>query len=1037
MTIAAEPDWRAEFGIEERRSPSFFSSKADLDSSVPQAHMVRRAFDLLELDGVLCSDHSPLIYFKKVGRFDAATVARLHRKFWNHGGAPILVLISRDQVQIYSGMSRPVVPSANDAALPSLVETLDRVSETLQTFLASVESGEFFRQQSRSFDPKQRVDRDLLDNLKDTREKLDEINDAALPPQVLDALLCRLVFTCYLFDRGVIGKSYLRSIGMDAAAHLSDVLGIRPLRQAKTELYRLFARLGKDFNGDLFSDDLEAEAASIQDGHVAILNDFFRGTVVRSGQGRFWRYDFGVIPIESISAIYERFLKAADEEAGAFYTPRFLAEIVLDTALEGMPTLLRQRYLDPACGSGIFLVGLFVRMAEEWKQANPSARNDRKVKELMRLMRESLFGVDVNPTACRITAFSLYLAYLDQLAPRDIQELQEKGAALPRLVVDPKRRDSAPGDGNIWCGDFFAEGGPYPRDVALVVGNPPWSSKADKDTPAGKWCSANGKPLPDKQMAAAFVWKAVEHVSSSGRICLVLPHGVLFHFSPTCKAYQRAWTSQHTLERVLNLADLRWFLFEKAVHPAIVVTYRPARPEDKRHPIDYWAPKTDWAMTQAEVINVTPGDRSTVHLDDLLCDLAGPDAPQTWKQRFWATPRDLRLLDRLMLYPRLRDHVRNPKQKSSTKPWLMAVGFQPLGVNDDPDKAETIRLPSRLFIPATSDRLDLFLLASDCTQLSDAAATVRSGSNKDTEVFRSPHVLLSKGFTNACYADFDVSFQDALRGIRGPAEHRDLMVFLAAYLRTPLAKYFLFHTSSDWGMARPQVHVEEVLRLPMPLPDQQPDRRRSWQIVKEIVSRVDSAAHRAGGDFVDRTGIVLEVSQAIEPLVYEYFDVLPLEKLLIDDWFDIIRPSIQPRRNRLPVPTVAPSSPGQRDAYRDRVCDMLNGWAKKGGYRVSGSTHASDSLGIGMVVLKKSNGPSPAKPQPEDDGDVLKALDRLRKVVAGSPGAIDPARGLMVFDRDQLYVVKPISQRHWTQTAALNDADEIAGTLLMHMQREG
>ena len=38
----------------------------------------------------------------------------------------------------------------------------------------------------------------------------------------------------------------------------------------------------------------------------------------------------------------------------------------------------------------------------------------------------------------------------------------------------------------------------------------------------------------------------------------------------------------------------------------------------------------------------------------------------------------------------------------------------------------------------------------------------------------------------------------------------------------------------------------------------------------------------------------------------------------------------------------------------------------------------------------------------------------------------------MVFDQDSLYVVKPIGQRYWSQTAALNDADEIAGTILMH-----
>jgi type I restriction-modification system DNA methylase subunit len=101
------------------------------------------------------------------------------------------------------------------------------------------------------------------------------------------------------------------------------------------------------------------------------------------------------------------------------------------------PSLLGRRCLDPACGSGIFLVGLFNRMAEEWKQANTEARNDRRARELRKVLC-SLYGVDINPTACRITAFSLYLAYLDQLSPRDIQELQQKGHKLPRLVHYPE-----------------------------------------------------------------------------------------------------------------------------------------------------------------------------------------------------------------------------------------------------------------------------------------------------------------------------------------------------------------------------------------------------------------------------------------------------------------------------------------------------------------------------------------------------------------------------------------------------------------------
>jgi hypothetical protein len=35
-----------------------------------------------------------------------------------------------------------------------------------------------------------------------------------------------------------------------------------------------------------------------------------------------------------------------------------------------------------------------------------------------------------------------------------------------------------------------------------------------------------------------------------------------------------------------------------------------------------------------------------------------------------------------------------------------------------------------------------------------------------------------------------------------------------------------------------------------------------------------------------------------------------------------------------------------------------------------------------------------------------------------------------VFDKNLLYITKPLGQRFWTNTAALNDADEVAATIL-------
>ncbi|MEB3017372.1 hypothetical protein VJJ50_10900, partial [Capnocytophaga ochracea] len=68
--------------------------------------------------------------------------------------------------------------------------------------------------------------------------------------------------------------------------------------------------------------------------HMAILARFRSGReeIAQAGQQRFWGYDFRYIPIELISAVYDRFLGEREEERrakGAYYTPMFLADTVV------------------------------------------------------------------------------------------------------------------------------------------------------------------------------------------------------------------------------------------------------------------------------------------------------------------------------------------------------------------------------------------------------------------------------------------------------------------------------------------------------------------------------------------------------------------------------------------------------------------------------------------------------------------------------------------------------------------------------------
>ncbi len=1033
MSTASAASWQREFGVENGAYPGFVASKDELAREGRYAHGLEQAFELLELDGMFCSEQTPLVYFKEVDEIGLDEALGMHRRFWNHGTAPILVLVSPERVHVYSGMSRPEPPEGSVGRARCLVDTLERAADKLERFLVAVESGAYFREHEASFDADSRVDRDLLDNLSNAREVLREDVEGEEAKDRLDALLCRLVFACYLFDREVIDDRYLTDLGIEDCAHLRDVLGIRPLGSAKAALYRLFRRLGKDFNGDLFSDDLEEEERHVRETDVLTLYEFFHGTDVRTHQGRFWPYDFGYIPVETISAIYERFLEGDGKREGAFYTARFLAEIVLNTALEGERELIGKKFLDPACGSGIFLVGFFNRLAWEWTQSHPQAPNERRAEALIGLLQDSVYGVEKSRVACRIAAFSLYLAYLDQLSPRDIQGLQRNGPDLPRLVGEPGQGARGPDvrRGNIVCADFFAVDSSSFENFDFVVGNPPWE-RVGKNALAAKWCANGAKVMPGWQIATAFVWKAVEHAQENAPICFVLPHGTLFNHGNMALEFQRAWFKEHRVERILNLTDLRFFLFRDAIHPAIVVRYRNCAPDREKGVVEYWAPKVSWATTKAEVVSVGPADRTTLAVTDVISDLETLDAPQVWNRHFWATGRDQRLLDRLKMLPRLRDHVRHPRENDGSKRWVVAEGFQPLGDNDDASRAKRLELPSRRFINARSEAIDLFLRPDDCTLLPSSVFMARR--SPDTAIFLAPHVLVTQGFKRIAFSDFDVSFRHAVRGIHGPDTDRELLIFLACYLRSKLARYFTFHTSSNWGVYRPKVHVDELLRVPFPLPEQLDDSRQGTRIVEEVREIVEASYEEAEKSFLSRENTIEAANERIEPLVNAYFGIHPSDEMLIADTIGVVAPSAQPRPEQRSAVSLVTGTAAEAASYAERLCATLNQWAAPSGNEVRGSCTISGSLGVGVAILQKAR-LDEGKGSLRVGQDLVRVLRRIRDALAVDGGSLSALREVMVFEGDKLYLLKPAARIHWTATAALNDADALATTLLFSKTR--
>ncbi|MBL9104290.1 MAG: N-6 DNA methylase [Myxococcales bacterium] len=1017
--------WRHEFGLDATRPPQFFADPLELHAPAvlpAQAHVVRRAFDELALDGVLCRDSAPLIYFREVERITPGEAAAIHRLFWNQGVAPILVLIDPEQVHVYSGLARP---GATADAPSGFVERMARVPEQLRAFLSAALSGDYFRRHRPAFDPHHRVDRTLLRHIEAARDRLAAVAAAKVQPHTLDALLCRLVFTSYLFDRKVIDAGYLADAGIEGAAHLRDILGRRRRTAAKSDLYALFAQLGQDFNGDLFSADLEAEARQIRAEHIDIVRDFFHGIDPDSGQQAFWPYEFGIIPIETISAIYEHFLKAAGErekrESGAFYTPRFLAEAVLDLALADAPSLLGKRFLDPSCGSGIFLVGLFNRLAEERARSHPGESYDRRLAGLTAILRDNLRGVDRNRSACLIAAFSLYLAFLDQLAPPDIRRVLKRVRVLPRLVAEGDE------DATIRCADLYAVDPARHGGADFIIGNPPWAQARGDNEAAFQWCRARGLPCPSKQMAAAFVWRAPEFLAPGGKITFILPHSLLFNHTPPAIEFQRRLFTSHAVELVLNLCDYQRFLFDDAEAPAVVTRYRDAAP-GPRHRVHYWTPKADWAVTQAEILSILPADRVRLPQGDVVRDLAGADAPLVWKAHYWTTPRDVRLLDRLLLYPRLRD-ILGRRGDRSKKRWIVAEGYEPYGKQDAEAGADkrVLRLPHTACIEATHD-LDLFLLRGDVDVHASLQLDLRR-SISDVAIFQRPLVLVTEGFNKVAFTDIDVAYRHGIRGIHGPEDDAALLAFLTVYLRSDLARYFLFHTSASWGVSRTRVDIDDLFRLPFPFPEHTHDPARAAEIVAEVHAILRDAMKRAATAVLGRPGIVESAELRARELVHAYFDVNPSEQALIADTSDVVIPSARPTRRSQQIKTIEPATDAQRAQYVGALCSTLHRWSNPD-VQLRGDSIVDSKAGVAVVALEKSRAGEPARPPLAVPPNLPALLHRLRRSGAADVGAVELVRGTIVFDGPTLYIGKPLARRFWTRTAALNDADQIAAILL-------
>ena len=1036
--------------------------------------VIERAWHEMKLNGVLCLDSRPVLYLKEYARpFSFRERIFLQKLFWNQGVANVLVLADPTSVYIYSGLAKPPGDHPDEETEENaLVEKLVQVDYVQriqsQSLYHDLATGHYYEVKREHFDPDQSVDSWLLDNLRALRNALIE-GDEKLLTKDAHAFIGRVLFLCYLLDRGIVsvGKP---DRGRTGTMLLAELLEGRSHGSRIKFLYdELFDDLKDRFNGNMFDQDLDVERDLIRPPHLDNLILFLGGHNVESGQRSlgFWPYDFKMIPVETISAIYQDFLatedRARQRERGAFYTPRFLAEMVVDMAIRDEPDAYDWSFLDAACGSGIFLVILFNRLANHWIHTQAGRPHyATKAKALQKILARQIRGVDFEETACRIACFSLYLAYLDFFDRPDIQKYMEKtGQPLPKLL-DYEGEPNHPGADIpvIHKADFLAKETLSGETFDCIISNPPWEGRQSK------------------QLAQKFMQVALRFLRSGGTGCLLLPTKILQNQTDT---FQAEWLVRVTLERVLQLADYRHLLFQNAKTPAFIARFKKTPPQPAQHMVEFAAPKFNRDGLRQGIVTVNPSARTWIPLADILAATQSKAAPVVWKRRLWGTPRDQKLLDLLETLPSLREHVDvlselRIHRLERTKRWIAGHGIKPwpqkktTSESDRPLKAIIWPL-DMLFVETRPWNSDLLLLPGDTLPFEERLRKKRYRtdvlySQPPSNLFLHPMVLVSKGFGKVGYCDFDVLFQDSLRSIVGPPEDADLLMFLAAYLRSNLARYFLFHTSANWGSERDQIHLFELLRAPFPLPGNElilPDAERIVnQVAQKIgklrkkledtLSQLKTNSKRQSLFDEDEADIsrqwhrerrkhVDKLQKEFEPLIYRYFGLTEQEITLVEDTIRVCVRSSTPATWRSartvtldPVEDtiVEPYRTQGLAAYADTLTATLNTWAQAEGssHRVRAEGGTDDQTGLAMVTIRLARAEA-AYQQKSLARDLIKILKEFHTHASRRRGTLVYERDILLFQGQQIHIVRPNILLNWTRTAALNDAAKIYGEIAL------
>ncbi|MBN1325746.1 N-6 DNA methylase [Candidatus Falkowbacteria bacterium] len=237
-------------------------------------------------------------------------------------------------------------------------------------------------------------------------------------------ILDRLIFMDICHDKGVINENHVQSV-------LSATK-----RTKYDELKEKFRLMDEKFNTELFAEN-EIDKIKIND-EVMIeiikeLNDI----------------DFAKLSVHIIGEVYENYLgelaksrttdekKISDKQKqkkkaqGIYYTPDYIVDYIVKNTIgkllenaETISEIEKIRVLDPACGSGSFLIRAFDEFLNTYRRIMKVPEGQVMWDEFIirkKILQNNIFGVDLDAKAVEITKLNLMIKALDRIKPQDLK----------------------------------------------------------------------------------------------------------------------------------------------------------------------------------------------------------------------------------------------------------------------------------------------------------------------------------------------------------------------------------------------------------------------------------------------------------------------------------------------------------------------------------------------------------------------------------------------------------------------------------------